>query len=65
MSITIRVKTEWYYLIIWVHIVIVSLIFRLLKIIAYLLRDNIGTDNGGSEESRKHGLEESTKQFRS
>ena len=59
MSITIRVKTELYYLIIWVHIVIVSLIFRLLKILAYLLSDNIGTYNGGRErESIKHGLEE-------
>ena len=60
MSITIRVKTEWYYLIIWVHIVIVSLIFRLLKIVAYLQSDNIGTYNGGRErEGSKHGWEES------
>ena len=56
MSITIRVKTELYYLIIWVHIVIVSLIFRLLKIVTYLHRDNIGTDNGGRErDGSKHG----------
>ena len=41
------------------HIVIVSLIFRLLKIVAYLQSDNIGTDNGGREESSKHGVEES------